>query len=216
MNCPSAAPRTDPYHPRLAQLLEPLQFLGWYYSSLKNCFVDLEALTEILMTKSELEDGNMELRRRTPRHESNAAAAEGNARGVSLDLDGVEYSYQEDRPILRGVSLRVNPGESVAVVGASGSGKSTLLRMILRLYDVSQGKVKVDGIPIRDVKLESLREATALIPQDTLMFNDTIYNVSSRQFHTAPATRSDFPFHSLRRTWPTATRTRPGRTSWRR
>ncbi|QDZ23186.1 ABC transporter [Chloropicon primus] len=153
----------------LLQLLEPLQFLGWYYSSLKNCFVDLEAMLEILMTSSNLKDGSVAL---APPSSSSIASRSG----LSIEMRNAEYSYQEDRKILRGVDLRVNPGESVAVVGASGSGKSTLLRMILRLYDVDSGDVLVDGTPIQSYQLSTLRSSMALIPQDTLMFNDTIYN----------------------------------------
>jgi ABC transporter ATM len=155
----------------LLQLLEPLQFLGWYYSSLKNCFVDLEALLEILLTKSNLKDGSQDLP-----SSSSQAQANQNTAGLSIALQNVDYSYQSDRQILKGLDLKIKPGESVAVVGSSGSGKSTLLRMILRLYDVDCGRVTIGAYPIKDLKLDSLRASMALIPQDTLMFNDTIYN----------------------------------------
>lgn len=150
----------------LLQLLEPLQFLGWYYSSLKNCFVDLEALLKILMTKSKLKDGDTPLEKFEDQKQP----------GVSVALRDARYSYQNDRQILKGINMSIRPGESVALVGSSGSGKSTLLRMILRLYDVDSGSVSIDSHPIKNLKLESLRESVALIPQDTLMFNDTIYN----------------------------------------
>ena len=150
----------------LLQLLEPLQFLGWYYSSLKNCFVDLEALLKILMTKSKLKDGDTPLEKFEDQKQP----------GVSVALRDARYSYQNDRQILKGINMSIRPGESVALVGSSGSGKSTLLRMILRLYDVDSGSVSIDSHPIKNLKLESLRESVALIPQDTLMFNDTIHN----------------------------------------
>ena len=85
-------------------------------------------------------------------------------------MQNVDYSYQSDRQILKGLDLKIKPGESVAVVGSSGSGKSTLLRMILRLYDVDCGRVTIGAYPIKDLKLDSLRASMALIPQDTLMY----------------------------------------------
>ena len=147
----------------LLQLLEPLQFLGWYYSSLKNCFVDLEALLEILLTKSNLKDGSQDL------FPSSSSQRTESTAGLSIALQNVDYSYQSDRQILKGLDLKIKPGESVAVVGSSGSGKSTLLRMILRLYDVDCGRVTIGSHPIKDLKLDSLRASMALIPQDTLM-----------------------------------------------
>jgi len=125
---------------------------------------------DILMTKSSLKDGTVDLNLNTHNHNNHVLE------GLAIRVNNAEYAYQKDRQILRGVDLTINPGESVAVVGSSGSGKSTLLRMILRLYDVDRGSISIDSHPITELTLESLRQSMALIPQDTLMFNDTIYN----------------------------------------
>ena len=146
----------------LLQLLEPLQFLGWYYSSLKTCLVDLDALLEILTTPTEVADGPAAFLSAGGGASKDAAAS---APGLAIALDGVRFAYDPARPILRGVSLAVRPGESVAIVGPSGSGKSTLLRLILRLYDPTEGAVTIDGEDLRGLTLESLRATMALIPQ---------------------------------------------------
>ncbi len=87
----------------------------------------------------------------------------------------MDFSYHPDREILRGVDFTVRPGEKVAVVGHSGAGKSTLSRLLFRFYDVTGGKVLVDGQDVREVTQESLREAISIVPQDTVLFNDTLY-----------------------------------------
>ncbi|KAF8062057.1 ATM1 [Scenedesmus sp. PABB004] len=94
--------------------------------------------------------------------------------GLEVELDDVVFGYNEQRQVLKGVSLRILPGESVAVVGASGSGKSTILKLVTRLYDASGGVVRVNGVDVRDLQTASLRSAVAVVPQDTVLFNDTI------------------------------------------
>ena len=144
----------------LLQLWAPLQFLGFFYRELRQSLVDMEAMFDIMATESKIPDGAVELPE--------------NAGGAELELEDVTFSYGDGREVLRGVSLKLKPGESVGIVGPSGSGKSTLLRLILRVYDVTSGKVKIDGYDLRDLTLSSLRSSVAVIPQDTVLFNDTL------------------------------------------
>ena len=93
-------------------------------------------------------------------------------------FEGVHFSYDPDRPILKGISFEVPAGKTVAIVGPSGAGKSTISRLLFRLYDVSGGRITIDGLDIRDVTQNSLRAAIGMVPQDTVLFNDTIrYNI---------------------------------------
>ncbi|MEL0022187.1 MAG: ATP-binding cassette domain-containing protein, partial [Rickettsiales bacterium] len=92
-----------------------------------------------------------------------------------VELDKDEFAYDERRAILKGVSFTVPPGKTVAIVGPSGAGKSTISRLLFRFYDVTGGSVRIDGQDIRDVEQLSLREAIGIVPQDTVLFNDTIY-----------------------------------------
>ena len=94
--------------------------------------------------------------------------------GASIELKNVRFGYDDSRQVVKGVSLRIEPGQSVGIVGPSGSGKSTLLRLLLRAYDVNEGSVTIDGVDVRDATLKSLRDATAIVPQDTVLFNDTL------------------------------------------
>jgi ATP-binding cassette subfamily B protein len=95
--------------------------------------------------------------------------------GGAIRFDHVDFAYDPERGILHDVSFEVPPGRKVAVVGSSGSGKSTLARLLFRFYDVDAGRIEIDGQDIRDVKQESLRAAIGIVPQDTVLFNDTIY-----------------------------------------
>lgn len=94
--------------------------------------------------------------------------------GLEVELKDVHFGYHPDRQVLRGVTLRIPPGQSVAIVGSSGSGKSTILKLVTRLYDVTTGSVEVNGVDIKDLTRDSLRAAVAVVPQDTVLFNDTI------------------------------------------
>jgi len=94
----------------------------------------------------------------------------------SIELDSVEFEYDKNEPVLRGVSLKIKPGEVVALVGPSGAGKTTIVNIIPRFYDVTAGSVKVDGIDVRDVTMDSLREQIGLVPQENILFHGTIYN----------------------------------------
>ncbi|MGR3291526.1 MAG: ATP-binding cassette domain-containing protein, partial [Paracoccaceae bacterium] len=95
--------------------------------------------------------------------------------GGALELDDVYFGYDAERPIPKGVSLRVEPGKTVAIVGPSGSGKSTIGRLLFRFYDVNDGALRIDNQDVRDVTQSSLHDAIGVVPQDTVLFNDTIY-----------------------------------------
>ena len=144
----------------LLQLWAPLQFLGFFYRELRQSLVDMEAMFEIMATESNIPDGDVKL-----------PAREG---GAELELDNVSFRYGDGRDVLKGVSLSIKPGESIGIVGPSGSGKSTLLRLIMRVYDVTGGKITLDGFDVRKLKVSSLRDAVAVVPQDTVLFNDTL------------------------------------------
>jgi len=144
----------------LLQLWAPLQFLGFFYRELRQSLVDMEAMFDIMATETKIPDGDVVL--------------PANVGGAELELDGVTFRYGDGRDVLKGVSLKLKPGESVGIVGPSGSGKSTLLRLILRVYDVTSGKISIDGYDVRDLRLDSLRDSVAVVPQDTVLFNDTL------------------------------------------
>ncbi|CAI5501119.1 unnamed protein product [Closterium sp. Naga37s-1] len=149
----------------ILQLSLPLQFLGFLYRDLRQSLVDMEAMFHMLSLESDLKDGDLEL----------AARAEG----VAVDVQDISFSYMNGRQVLKGVSFSIAPGESVAIVGPSGSGKSTIVKLLLRLYDPSEGSISFDGTDARELKQESLRQAVAVVPQDTVLFNDSIrYNIA--------------------------------------
>lgn len=145
----------------LLQLFIPLGFLGIVYRQIKYSFADMDNLVRLLETPPEI---------------SNAEnARELKATRGEVVFDRVSFAYNAERPILHDVSFTIAPGNKLAVVGASGAGKSTLARLLFRFYDVSGGRVTVDGQDIRDVTQESLRAAIGIVPQDTALFNDTVH-----------------------------------------
>jgi ABC transporter ATM len=144
----------------ILQLSGPLQFLGFLYRDLRQSQVDLESLFTILATQPLLKDGTVEL----------AAAGQG----AKVRANNLRFSYTSSREVLLGVNLQANPGESIALVGASGSGKSTIVKLLLRLYDPDSGTLFLDDQDIRTLTQDSLRSAVAVVPQDTVLFNDTI------------------------------------------
>lgn len=151
----------------LLQLWAPLQFLGWFYRELRQSLVDMEDLFELLRTPTTVPDGDRELPESTT----------PSSPGLRLELRNVRFRYPESpRDVLKDVSLVAEPGESIAVVGPSGSGKSTLLRILVRLFDVDGGTVLLDGVDVRQLKTSSLRASVAVVPQDTVLFNDTIFH----------------------------------------
>jgi ATP-binding cassette subfamily B protein len=149
----------------LLQLFRPLDMLGWVYRSIKQGLIDMEQMFELLDTKAEIVDAS---------GAQPLTVTEGTIR-----FDNVAFGYEPERIILKGVSLEVPAGTSLAVVGPSGAGKSTLARLLYRFYDPTSGSIAIDGQDIASVTQSSLRAAIGIVPQDTVLFNDTIgYNIA--------------------------------------
>ena len=149
----------------LMQLFRPLDMLGWVYRSIRQGLIDMEAMFGLLDTPAEVIDqpGAPEL-----------AVKRGEVR-----LENVRFGYEPEREILKGVDLVIPAGTSLAVVGPSGAGKSTLARLLYRFYDPTAGRILIDGQDIAGVAQRSLRSAVGIVPQDTVLFNDTIgYNIA--------------------------------------
>ena len=145
----------------LIQLYQPLNFLGMVYRNIKQSLTDLEQMMSLLKIQPEVEDRP-------------GAPALAVKRGM-LAFRHVDFRYDPRREILRDVDFTVPPGASVAIVGPSGAGKSTIARLLFRFYEVTDGAIEIDGQDIRDVTQDSLRRAIGVVPQDTVLFNDTIY-----------------------------------------
>ena len=154
----------------LMQLYQPLNLLGFVYSSLRQSIVDLEQMFQLLGRSQDISD-RPDAARLPPRLEDAPAA--------TLRFENVHFGYRSDREILHGISFVVPPGGRVAIVGPTGAGKSTISRLLFRFYDVWDGQVTVDGNDVRDYAQASLRGAIGVVPQDTVLFNDTIrYNIA--------------------------------------
>ncbi|CAI3925756.1 ABC-type transport system involved in Fe-S cluster assembly [Commensalibacter communis] len=154
----------------LMQLYQPLNFLGSVYSNLRKSIVDLENMFSLLSQDPEVD--NHKDTKHLPANLSEAGPAK-------IEFQDVYFGYDIEREILHGVSFVAEPGSQVAIVGPTGAGKSTISRLLFRFYDVNSGSVKVDGQDIRDYIQSNLRAAIGVVPQDTVLFNDTIeYNIA--------------------------------------
>ena len=162
----------------MIQLYQPLNFMGLVYREIKQAVIDIENMFGILARQPEIED--------TP-----GAPALRVGTGT-IRFDNVSFAYEPERPILKGLSFEVAAGRTVAIVGPSGAGKSTISRLIFRFYDVSGGHILIDGEDIRNVTQKSLRAAIGMVPQDTVLFNDTIrYNIRYGRWDASDAEVED-------------------------
>jgi ABC-type transport system involved in Fe-S cluster assembly fused permease/ATPase subunit len=153
----------------MIQLYIPLNFLGVIYREIKQSLIDLEKMFALLGENREIADAP----------DAKPLVIAPHAHGASVRFDNVRFGYDRDRTILHGVSFEIPAGRKVAVVGPSGSGKSTLARLLFRFYDVDAGSISIDGQDIRGVTQQSLRQAIGIVPQDTVLFNDTVeYNIA--------------------------------------
>jgi ATP-binding cassette subfamily B protein len=146
----------------MIQLYIPLNFLGVIYREIKQSLTDLERMFELLEKQREVAD--------LP-----SAQALQLTQPPEVRFENVFFAYEPDRPILHGISLTIPAGKTVAVVGPSGSGKSTLARLLFRFYDAQEGSIRIDGQDIKQLTQDSVRRAIGIVPQDTVLFNDTVY-----------------------------------------
>ena len=148
----------------MIQLYTPLNFMGMVYREIKQAVIDIEIMFSLLARKPEIEDS--------------PTAHVLQVRAGAIRFENVSFAYEPARPILTGLSFEVAAGHTVAIVGPSGAGKSTISRLLFRFYDVTGGRIFIDGQDVRSVTQASLRAAIGMVPQDTVLFNDTIrYNI---------------------------------------
>ncbi|HEU4357986.1 MAG TPA: ABC transporter ATP-binding protein/permease [Xanthobacteraceae bacterium] len=158
----------------MIQLYQPLNFMGMVYREIKQAVIDIERMFSILEREPEIKD--------------KPGAEPLLVKRGTISFENVSFAYEPDRQILKGVSFEVPAGHRVAVVGPSGAGKSTISRLLFRFYEVSGGRISIDGQDIRDVTQHSLRAAIGIVPQDTVLFNDTIrYNISYGRWEAGEA-----------------------------
>src|SRR5206468_816041 len=148
----------------LMQLFRPLDMLGWVYRSIRQGLIDMEAMWDLLDTPAEVVD--------------RPGATPVRVERGRVRFEGLRFGYDPGREILKGLDLDIPAGTSCAIVGPSGAGKSTIARLLYRFYDPSAGRITIDGQDIAQVEQASLRGVIGIVPQDTVLFNDTIgYNI---------------------------------------
>src|SRR3979411_1846370 len=158
----------------MIQLYQPLNFMGMVYREIKQAVIDIEKMFGVLLRNPEIKDSP---------GAGSLVVTSGHVR-----FEDVRFSYDPDPPILRGLSFEVPAGKTVAIVGPSGAGKPTILRLVFRLYDVSSGKILIDGQDIRNVTQASLRASIGMVPQDTVRFNATMrHNIRSGRWDATDA-----------------------------
>jgi ATP-binding cassette subfamily B protein len=158
----------------MIQLYQPLNFMGMVYREIKQAVIDIELMFAILARDPEIKD--------------KPGARPLEVRHGAIRFENVSFAYEPERQILKGLTFEVPAGHTVAVVGPSGAGKSTISRLLFRFYEVSGGRILIDGQDIRDVTQNSLRSAVGMVPQDTVLFNDTIrYNIRYGRWNASNA-----------------------------